>query len=645
MPEPKRNGNIRGFFKPVPPARAPGTRSNSHQVVSPTSTSTADVQIRATSSSPPVSSLSSNPVVVTSQSSSNISNGIVPGSDDEEDDNSSTCSLEDLSTAIWKTDTRPLAKPPAPSVPLLSTPRASRSRKPPASTFKLSPLASKTSNFKFDLRSLVSAAADDDALEERTKRVKALMESPEDSGMTEAGGFGLSEKHGKILQNIRIDNDEGVGQRDAQKVLKAVKRTEAMNMNQRWYFFETEPQKSFSKRQPFPSKALSKEWKDDLAEARFRHQTFVSGFAENMIAYGKQLPDEILLWILDEICVEELGDLRYSYCGIMKASSEQVRHLVTPEIVRGMFMSVGATAIATTLHEKIRPRLEVSNPYPHHHWSRLRSLLSLISSIAKPLQHEARLHTIILLLRMSADRLLLERADLLSTMQTALYDLCRYIKPDQWESSCQEICTSVFQSIDPAFLRLQIVQCIPCTSPYTHELRRRLSLAFYFNDHSKALQPPTLIIDLPEITQRLHDAPFKITPETDYHELGSLILLLDIAVDNGRSADLDLKDPESETQFNNKVDALAMAITSISISYSGAAYISRIEAKEVVELVGNRISNTVRSRLKPKHNIYDESLVGLRRKEDFGQEQKGMSTFMEMLKKKRAVEVAVWEER
>jgi hypothetical protein len=454
MPEPKKNGNIRGFFKPVPPSskpstsQAPGTRSKSRQVVSSTSTSTADAQTRASSSSPPVS-LSSNLVVAIPQFSPNISNGVVPGSDDEEDDDSSTCSLEDLSTAIWKTESRPPAKPSALSVPPPSTPRASRSRKPPAPAFKLSPLAAKQSNFKFDLESLVSAAADDVALEERTKRVKALMESPEDTEMTGTGGFGLSEAHGEILQNIKIDRDEGAGQRDAQKVLKAVQRTEATNTVQRWYFFETEPKPPHSKRQPFPKQSLSSEWKDDLAEPQFRHQTFVSGFAENMITYGKQLPDEILLWILDEICVEELGDLRHAYNGILRVSSEQVRRLVTPEIVRKMLLNLGATGTATTLSEKIRPRPELSNPYSHHHWSRLRSLLGLIRAISKPLLQETRLQIIILLLRMSVDHLLLERADLLSTMQTALYNLCRYIEPDQWESSvrkpsCSKIITLIY---------------------------------------------------------------------------------------------------------------------------------------------------------------------------------------------------------
>jgi hypothetical protein len=156
MPESKRNGNIQSFFKPVPSSskpstsQAPGTRSKSRQVVGSksTSTSTTDAQIRARSSSPPVPSLSSNLIVAVPQFSPNISNGIVPGSDDEDDDDSSTCSLEDLSTVIWKTESQPPAKPSTLSVPAPSTPRASRSRKPPAPSFKLSPLAAKQSNFK-----------------------------------------------------------------------------------------------------------------------------------------------------------------------------------------------------------------------------------------------------------------------------------------------------------------------------------------------------------------------------------------------------------------------------------------------------------------------------------------------------------------
>jgi hypothetical protein len=64
----------------------------------------------------------------------------------------------------------------------------------------------------------------------------------------------------------------------------------------------------------------------------------------------------------------------------------------------------------------------------------------------------------------------------------------------------------------------------------------------------------------------------------------------------------------------------------------------------VVEMVGNRISNTVRSRLKPKYNIYNESLIGLGKKENFGREQKSMSSFIEKLRQKKAVDITVCEE-
>ncbi|RAL59163.1 hypothetical protein DID88_006719 [Monilinia fructigena] len=140
-------------------------------------------------------------------------------------------------------------------------------------------------------------AADDEALEAKERRLEKITKEDTEMGDDEPIAFS-NDIHGNILRGLHEEKEEGGG-KNVQKVLNAVKRTEALNMGSRWYFFETEEIPTV-KRQPFPKASVLKNWKNDLAEPRVRHQTFVSGFAENMVAYGNTLPDEIIKWILDD---------------------------------------------------------------------------------------------------------------------------------------------------------------------------------------------------------------------------------------------------------------------------------------------------------------------------------------------------------
>ncbi|KAA8569084.1 hypothetical protein EYC84_000754 [Monilinia fructicola] len=569
MSQAKRNGNVRQFFKPLQQASVSKTTP------------------------PPVKQ----------------SDSVVPGSDDEEDDDSDS-SLEDLDVIFNTNRTAPAG---IPSVPAPGTPRASRSRKPPTSTLQRSPLTVRT-HYKFDLKYLKAIAADDEALEAKERRLKKITQEDTEMGDDEPIAFS-NDIHGNILRGLHEEKEEGGG-KDVQKVLNAVKRTEALNMGSRWYFFETEE---------IPT--------NDLAEPQIRHQTFVSGFAENMVAYGNTLPDEIIEWILDDFCMEEQTDLRNAYSSVLRVSRKQVYRLVTPEVIRRMFKSLGATSSAITLTDKINPRREISDAYAHHPWSKVRALIDLINLVAKHLQVETRLEVICILLRLGIDPVLMERVDLFSLVQTTLHSLCLYIDPEIWESSSQTICATLFSTVELPSLRLRIVTSIPPTrSSRLHELRRRLALTFYFSSLPTSLHPPQSIISIRALIQRLKDPPFQINRNTDYRELSSLILLLDIAIDDGRAEGMDFSDKEVEAQFNRDVDELTSRLANFGIKASGAANISRVEAGGILNLVERRIEYTVRTRPKPKNLFYEEIKNHYERQESLGGMQRGMSNFVKKAK-------------
>ena len=84
---------------------------------------------------------------------------------------------------------------------------------------------------------------------------------------------------------------------------RAVMRTEATLPEYRWYFFDTQS-KPKPERAPFPDIFISEEWRADLQDPQLRYHSFVSGFAEDMVCFGKNLPDEIFMWMVDEICLD-----------------------------------------------------------------------------------------------------------------------------------------------------------------------------------------------------------------------------------------------------------------------------------------------------------------------------------------------------
>lgn len=150
-------------------------------------------------------------------------------------------------------------------------------------------------------------------------------------------------------------------------------------------------------------------------------------------------------------------------------------------------------------------------------------------------------------------------------------------------------------------------------------------MSFYFNDLSYSAKHSHLLMDLDKFIDRLDDKDFDTNAQTDYRELGALISLLDIAVDDARSAELDLTNLAIEKQFDKNIEDFGATIKDImkSIGNPGAAYISRIEAKEILDLVSQRISDTLRSKPKARITVFDrkkeESLDGMK---------KGMAAFV-----------------
>ena len=355
--------------------------------------------------------------------SSNEAGRVIKSSDDEDEDSDS--SLEDLATLLRSNRYASRPNPDDRGIHP-STPIASRTI---LQAFHISPMPILNKN-KFDLKSLANLAEMDRKTEASSKRLKAMQEASERKEIVLPRGDSASEKlkHSSLLQDVVADQEDA----DISKVARAVMRTEATLLEQRWYFFRTETSPSKPRRKPFPTKCLPQVWQSDLKDAQTREQTFVSGFAEDMVSFGTPLPDEIFLWLLDEICVESSELLRASYCNVVGQSSAQVCRLIVPNVIRSLFERVGASSAATATTDKIQPGQNLSAPYARRDWSKLRSLIQLLGHIAKDFQ--ASLYALTLLLRMCCDRVVMHNVDIFDLVQETINRLCRHVPGDSWDS-------------------------------------------------------------------------------------------------------------------------------------------------------------------------------------------------------------------
>ena len=171
-------------------------------------------------------------------------------------------------------------------------------------------------------------------------------------------------------------------------------------------------------------------------------------------------------------------------------------------------------------------------------------------------------------------------------------------------NQCEYIATFVYHAFPYPPMRLRALTHLPTSTQATHELRRHMATVFFFDDLSLSTHPASSL-KLRDITAHLRSPAFKVRADTDYASLRALVLLLDMAVDTGSPPGDD--DGAQRAAFDAEVDDLAAALRQLtrSINDTQMKSILPMEAKMVMDLVGERIAHTVRSRPKPKISIFD----------------------------------------
>ncbi|KAI6713669.1 hypothetical protein JHW43_003795 [Diplocarpon mali] len=554
---------------------------------------------------------------------------VIQNSDDEGDSDSS---LEDLSTLLAARSSSGASRPRT-SGDSLNTSRYQTRTKTLKSPVVVSP------KYKFDLKDLVAHKKNHEAAEASSKRFKALQEPDRDGDATQNGDSGspLWSDHSVLLDAVVADREDGA----VSKIKRALRRTEATVSDPRWYFFDAEtspPDKP--ERQPFPVASVPECWESVLVEPQMRQQAFLFGFVEDMVAMGQGLPDELYLWMLDEVPVESSDPLRTAYLNIFRQCHEQTSRLLTPLAVQKILRSLGGTVTATILTERVRTVQRLTDPYPNRDWKKLHSIIKFFGQIAELLDSGSRTYIISLLLRLSLDCTVSSEGGIHDSAQQAIGLMCLCIPDEDWDSFCYEICKTLSESTHEPPLRLQAVESISSATPRAHDLRRRLATAFFLDDlsYSKSHSHTTFAIDT--FLDRLMDPLFDTTPTTNYRDLTSLIYLLDVAVDDGQNVSLDLTNEKTAERHNKNVDELIDTLAAIEsgIVATGGIFVSRLDARMALLMVQKRLA-MLRTKPKPRHHWFDGSEKKKaeqdeeKRKKDLSSQKEAMARFLKPKKK------------
>ena len=469
-----------------------------------------------------------------------------------------------------------------------------------------------TPKYKFSLESLVKQTESDNAAQAGVTQANSLVAALEQrSQAADAKRRVVMGNIGGLLGSI-VDKDGEPGKAD--RLMQAIHRTEALHQETLWHFISRDPLHQHDQEQEFPSLEMNGDFQELFRDSLGRTQAFLSGCIGELAARGK-LSNNFLLWTINATCFEPSQHLRDAYILTIVDAADQVTSLLTPSTLTHLFQELGASDEALDIQKTVFPlaryiptsSLSVALP-----WSRVSSLMTLLSETAQHLSPEARIHALCLLCRLSLDADLLSNSGVAIKVEDAFRNLAATTTATKVEQVFSAVLNKTFPRVNDHNLRMRLVNSIPASPQCLNIFRQRLSLAFFFEDALPLIKSPTDLVDLAEIASELDKSRFRISPTTNFPRITAMINVLDIAIGDGNPPDSGAG-PKAEEVFNQKVDYLADSIKSMftRIIDTGASHMLRTQTKDALELLRYRLSWAVRTKPKPRYGIFDSHKVDL----------------------------------
>ncbi|MCJ1278875.1 hypothetical protein MMC21_006696 [Puttea exsequens] len=454
--------------------------------------------------------------------------------------------------------------------------------------------------YKFSLDSLAKRRKQYEESNVGLAQAKLMLDTYDQEKSRQDGQTKLSERGGnwniELIDTVMKEHgdEDGVG-----RLKIAIQRTEALQGTKSWSFFEDCPNETPQDFPDFPIEAVDPRLRPVLGDRSSRQQAFLTGHLEDL-ASREGLPDELVLWLTDASCAEIRDDLRLSYTTTLSVA-RNLPSLLTPQRIDELFARLGAKPEALNVDDIVVPRIAISEILDSAPRPNLLSILELFRSIAGDLQSGSRAHLLYLLCRLSLDTSVAINVRTARASADAFTVLTSSIPEDDWEIEVLILLTRIYDNIEDTTLRLQLLQSIPAAQPRLNILRRRLALAFFFQDNRLLNKRPSETVDLDIISQQLQESHFTARNVTNWGEIAATIGILNVGINSGdptspRSANQD------ESDFNRQVDNLARSIKGIftQIKDTGTSHMKKTEAKETLEAFHSRLLYAVRTKPPPK---------------------------------------------
>lgn len=456
------------------------------------------------------------------------------------------------------------------------------------------------------LNRLVQAAKVDSATEEKIALGKVDLDRPlegEASAQSLGGGF-LDEE--ALLRAGGNEEDK----EKARRVMNAVHRTNVGNTDCVFHFFAQEPASTSYQPLSFPVKSLPDHgWVSNLEDPERRDMAFSSGFASQIFQY-QELPEELALWMIDQICIGRKSGLTAKYLELLECHHQHVER-IGAERVEKMFRDLGANMDFLNLLQEVVPSIELRGASKKKLPSSLKSVTLLLQSISKWLSPEASNQALLILVHLCFDDSVMADISTLIDVQQTIEAIIGSI--EDLTPILNNLIPPLVSRITNPILQRNLLLSLPAKSALTASLRRHLALAFLLHP-----SPLKVSLDSPKILPMIHklleSSPHFVIRNkrgTDYKAFAARLVLLDIGIGPGLGVvpyprpvapeEIQISKARGLTAediaFNHQVDDLARHVRLVGnqIVEAGALTdITILEAKDASEKLFHRLENAVR---------------------------------------------------
>ncbi|KAF8241511.1 hypothetical protein K440DRAFT_665290 [Wilcoxina mikolae CBS 423.85] len=449
------------------------------------------------------------------------------------------------------------------------------------------PSKPKPSIYQFTLQRLLADKNKASAVENDIKRARNLINASSEHNERQFGQarFILTEDTADAIMGER-----GSGTR----LLDALDRKEALREEKTWAFFDRCGMSSNKNERPFPKIVVTgRETFSAIKDVFVHDQMLPCRMLTDMAVFGESLPDEILTWMLDQVCLEPDEDLAFAYLRLLQVCLSKRHRRLTISKVTSLLELLGAKKDALNLDRQIQLNnaTAVGHAKDHNDWN-IRLLLKLLG---EKVDTEANATQFFFgsLIRIALDDAISRQSDILLTIERALYNISCNIAEGEWNEQSHNIGCNVMSTVLQPQLRIRVLRVLPISSPRWHVFRRRLACAFLFEDGFYLSKSQERLVHFDKLTDLLRQHQYKIHKDTDYAALQSLISILDIAIDNGATTGTDI---EKDKGVDQLIDALRVMFS--RIVDTNAQNLARTEAKDTIERLQFRLTFSVRSRQK-----------------------------------------------